>query len=67
MSSKVNIGCRYDGPAFDRPALRQMPRHWVLEESRPVQRTWLSSGQWLAIVVFVGWLFVIIQTFRGLL
>jgi len=44
-----------------------MPSHWVLEESRPVRRTALSSGAWLAIVVVVGWLFVIIQTLRGLL
>ena len=67
MTCKVNIGSRYEGPALDRPALRQMPSHWVLEESRPVRRTVLSSGAWLAIVVVVGWLFVIIQTLRGLL
>lgn len=31
---KVQIGCRYEGEPWDRPALRQMPRHWVLEETK---------------------------------
>jgi hypothetical protein len=28
---KPIIGSKYTGPAFDRPALRQMPRDWKLE------------------------------------
>lgn len=31
---KVEIGSKYTGPCWDRPALRQMPRHWVLEETK---------------------------------
>jgi hypothetical protein len=59
---KVAIGSRYEGPAFDRPALRQMPRHWVLEESKPRPRFVMTPDRWVAVAVALGWLFAIAQT-----
>lgn len=51
--SKVEIGSRYEGPCYDRPALRQMPRHWVLEEARrrPSTPWWQRIDRAVAIVV----------------
>lgn len=31
---KVAIGSKYEGPSWDRPCLRQMPREWQLEETK---------------------------------
>jgi hypothetical protein len=42
---KVEIGSKYEGPSWDRPCLRQMPREWTLEETR---KTW-----WQVIALWV--------------
>lgn len=55
--ARVQIGSQYHGPAFDRPALRQMPAHWTLEESRPHQ-----GDKWLAIIAGLIWVLAIVQT-----
>jgi len=56
---KVDIGRNYH-PA---PILRQMPRHWTLEESRPPQRYWWQdSGSWVAVVIVLAWIFAVVQT-----
>lgn len=43
---KIEIGSKYEGPCWDRPALRQLPRHWVLEETK------VSWGRWLLLWVW---------------
>jgi len=56
---KVDIGRNYH-PA---PILRQMPRHWTLEESKPVKpRWWQNSGNWVAVVIVLAWIFAAVQT-----
>ena len=37
---KIEIGSKYEGPPLDRPCLRQLPRGWVLEESREPWWLW---------------------------
>jgi hypothetical protein len=37
---KVDIGSKYEGIPFDRPALRRLPRGWVLEETRKTPLFW---------------------------
>lgn len=59
---KVVIGSKYSGPVLDRPCLRQLPRGWVLEETKPVKKPLLSPDAWVAVAVFFGWLFAIAQT-----
>lgn len=49
------IGSKYDGPCFDKPCIRQMPKHWVLEESR-LPRPWRSRPEVWICLLFVGWL-----------
>ena len=46
---KVEIGCKYDGPSLDRPCLRQLPRHWVLEETK--ESVWIVVARWIARLV----------------
>ena len=49
--SKVEIGSKYNGPAWDRPCLRQLPRHWQLEEAKKPPTDWGKAGTvllWLA-------------------
>lgn len=43
------IGSRYYGADWSRPALRQLPRHWVLEETRDDMRRapWCKVRRWL--------------------
>ena len=43
---KVEIGCKYQGPSWDRPALRQLPRHWVLEENKVSPVQWILLWIW---------------------
>ena len=49
---KPIIGSKYTGPAFDRPALRQMPRDWKLE----VETEWSALGviASVAALIFCG-------------
>ena len=51
--SKVEIGSKYDGPCFDKPCLRQMPRHWVLEEAELNRRLswWQRTDRWVVIII----------------
>ncbi|MCR4297534.1 MAG: hypothetical protein NUV75_02090 [Gallionella sp.] len=57
--SNVQIGSKYQGPCYDKPCLRQMPHHWVLEESRINYRpAWYRRVEvWTAVIV-VFWLLV---------
>lgn len=54
------IGSRYHGPDLQRPALRQMPREWVLEGARKPKR--LSPDAWVLIACGLGWVFAFAQT-----
>lgn len=57
---KVDIGRNY----WPSPILRQMPRHWTLEESRkPAPRWWQQSGTWVAVTIVLAWIFAAVQTF----
>jgi hypothetical protein len=57
---KVEIGRHY----YPAPILRQMPRHWTLEESKkPAARWWQRPGTWVAVTVVLAWVFAIAQTF----
>lgn len=54
------IGSRYEGPRLDRPALRQLPSGWVIEEARkPIPawwRFWANPDRlivWLVVVILV--------------
>lgn len=58
---KVVIGSKYNGPVLDRPCLRQLPRGWVLEETKPVKKP-INPEKWVAIAIGLGWLFAIAQT-----
>jgi hypothetical protein len=55
----VQIGSRYEGPRLDRPALRQMPRHWKLEtEEKP------RVGMRIVIVAGLAYLVLLLWAFR---
>lgn len=57
---KVVIGSKYDGPPYDRPALRRLPAGWVLSvetEEPPALVTLL----WMAAVVGGAWLFWVVM------
>lgn len=41
---KVAIGSKYNGPALDRPCLRQMPREWTLTTERKKAPAWWTRG-----------------------
>ena len=54
------IGSKYDGPALDRPSIRQLPREWTLEETmrdrRPslYDKLWDFSLEWIGgVAVFI--------------
>ena len=50
----VEIGSKYHGVQLDRPALRQLPRGWVLEETRTTPafwRFWFASENLLMLLV----------------
>ena len=49
----TRIGAKYAGPAFDRPALRQMPRDWQLSEPR-VNWPAIRVIGWTAALILVG-------------
>ena len=38
---KIEIGSAYEDPTIDRPILRQLPRHWVLEETKVPVWKWV--------------------------
>lgn len=61
--SKIEIGSKYDGPCFDKPCLRQMPREWILEESRQEPR---DPAMWLKILLLVWLIFGVAQLAKGL-
>ena len=46
MKCKVEIGSKYEGPCWDKPALRAMPREWRLEEQK------VSWFLWVLIALF---------------
>lgn len=47
--SKIQIGSKYEGPAFDRPALRQLPPGWVLDE--PKRQPKLHKGDSVVLIL----------------
>ena len=55
---KVEIGSKYEGPCYDRECLRQMPRHWVLEEARPRPN---ETAKWLKLVLLAWLILGIVQ------
>lgn len=59
------IGVAYRGPRFDRPALRQRPRGWVLEESKPQPRR-ISPDGFVLIAAIAAWAFCVVQTIAGM-
>ena len=60
---KIEIGSKYDGPCFDKPCLRQMPRHWILEEARPKPK---EPAKWLKIILLVWLILGIVQLAKAL-
>lgn len=56
---KIKIGSMYQGIPFDRPCIRQLPRHWTLETEK---RTVLTPGFWVGAVTVMAWVFAIVQT-----
>jgi len=58
--SRVQIGSRYEGQPWDRPALRRMPEGWVLEETRPEKH---RGDQAVALVVVCLLAFIITKGF----
>ena len=64
--TKVDIGSKYQGPDWDRPALRQLPREWVLEEVRETFRPrWYRRAEAVALVILALWLLVGFAQFAG--
>ncbi len=61
---KVAIGSKYAGIPFDRPALRQMPRHWTLDLSEPARKP-LSPDAWVAIACVLAVLVGVAQIWLG--
>lgn len=59
--SRVEIGSKYEGPAWDRPCLRQMPRQWMLEETRPEPVKW---ERWMTVLLALFLLVSCAQTVR---
>ena len=60
---KPIIGSKYHGPDFQRPSLRQLPRGWVLEETRANKyRWWRDPDLWAVVAVVVVGLLVIGQS-----
>jgi hypothetical protein len=65
MKIYPQIGSKYNGPPLDRPALRQLPHGWIVEDPDPDQTTFGGLGVWLVmliiaiviadIVFFWGW------------
>lgn len=60
--SKVQIGIAYTGARFDRPAVRQLPRDWVLEEAKP-KRKGISPDAWVLIACAIGCVFCLVHGF----
>lgn len=59
---KVTIGRDY----YPSPVLRQMPKHWTLEETRrPEPRWWQDGGVWVGIVTVMAFVFAVVQTARA--
>ena len=58
------IGRGYTGPDLDRPALRRMPSHWTLEESRKPLTAWWRFIPNPDRLIF--WLCVLILVFAAL-
>lgn len=62
------IGSRYYGPHLDRSPLRQMPRLWVLEESKPLRPAWyLRPMPWLQIAGALTFLLVYAAMVRAMI
>lgn len=58
----MNGACKVQIACFDRPALRQLPRSWTLEELRPtVRRWWQSPDRWVGIACAIAYLVLIAQ------
>lgn len=57
------IGEHYFGEHYDRPAIRQMPRHWVLEETRQKRK---DLSLWAKIVLTVWLVLALVQLVKGL-
>ena len=62
--SKVQIGSRYDGPCFDKPCLRQMPRHWQIEEAKPPKQ---EAALWLKVVLLAWLILGLVQIAKGVM
>ena len=54
MSYRPIIGQNYAGPNFDRPALRRLPSHWVLEETRRAPAWWRFWASIDRVIVFAS-------------
>lgn len=51
------IGSKYEGPSLDRPSLRQMPRHWILEEAREDYRpVWYRRVEIWILIIAALWM-----------
>jgi len=52
-----------------RPTMRQLPRHWTLEETRNGTRLhwWQSGGNWVGIIVFLVAVFASLETIARLI
>ena len=55
--SRVQIGSKYEGPPLDRPVLRQLPRHWILEDAREDYRPrWFRRVEVWTLIIVALWL-----------
>lgn len=62
--SDVEIGSKYEGPCWDKPCLRQLPRYWQLEETRPERVKW---EKWMSVLLALFLLASCAQTIRMVL
>lgn len=53
MRTYPEIGSKYEGPCYDRPALRKLPPGWVLEEtlSDVPAPWWQRSERWVLVLI----------------
>jgi hypothetical protein len=55
----VIIGSKYDGPQYDKPCLRQLPREWRLEGvNYSPPRPWFKRVEWWAWILLALFLLV---------
>lgn len=64
--SKIEIGSRYQGVPFDRPALRQMPREWIIEEEPSWSKWWRDGGNWVGVFTYAVGFCMLVSIVRQL-